>query len=220
MTDNKFVVSPFFRDYLRCVISGPSFAGKSELCAKIVRERKTLFQSDIQRIFWFNTTPNAIPNLTNVLNIEKTYLHDPEDLEQIVTTDSIRNSLLIIDDALFTSDKLISEIFTKLSHHYGFHVIIIMQNLFPRTKYSRTISLNANTLILFKNARDLLQIRTLAQQLNPSNASFILDAYKRATLLPFTYLVVDLYQDTPEQLRYRGSLFPSAGKYIVYVPKK
>ena len=137
---------------------------------------------------------------------KKTFLHESDDLAQIVSTDSIKNSLLIIDDAMFTLDSLLSQMFTKLSHHHKFHVIIIVQNLFPRTKYSRTISLNASTLILFKNTCDVQQIRTLAYQIMPDNATFVLDAYKRSTSNPFSFLVIDLYQNCPEILRSRGSL--------------
>ncbi|GFQ81945.1 uncharacterized protein TNCT_607421 [Trichonephila clavata] len=64
-------------------------------------------------------------------------------------------SLVIIDDWMSDLNGKIAELFTVTSHHSRISVILILQNLFPRTKVMRDISLNAQYIILFKNNRDV-----------------------------------------------------------------
>ena len=94
----------------------------------------------------------------------------------------------------------------------------IVQNLFHKSKSHRTISLNAHYLVLFKNPRDVTQIRHLASQMYPSKSKFMVEAFHDATASPYGYLLVDLKQDTPEILRLRTNIFPEEQE-TVYVPK-
>ena len=71
MSSTKITIAPFFENYLRCIIAGPSFSGKSELCANILRKRKDLFQSNIDHVIWYNTHSTAIPNISDVVDIKK-----------------------------------------------------------------------------------------------------------------------------------------------------
>lgn len=80
-------------------------------------------------------------------------------------------------------------------------MLYLVQNVFHQGKNSRTISLNANYIVLFKNPRDKLQINTLAQQMYPGRKSYCMDSYEDATKEPFSYLIVDLKANTPEPLR-------------------
>ncbi|GFQ75149.1 uncharacterized protein TNCT_27921 [Trichonephila clavata] len=87
----------------------------------------------------------------------------------------------------------IAELFTVTSHHSRISVILILQNLFPRTKVMRDISLNAQYIILFKNNRNVGQIQCFARQLYGNKASAFMDAYKKSTQGNFNYLLVDLH---------------------------
>jgi len=62
--------------------------------------------------------------------------------------------LLIVDDLMQETDQSVAILFTKGSHHRGVNIIFLAQNLFPKNKFARTISLNAHYMVLFKNPRD------------------------------------------------------------------
>ena len=117
------------------------------------------------------------------------------------------NTHLIIDDLMDETDQSVATLFTKKSHHRNISVMYIVQNLFHRGKYHRTISLNAHYMVVFKNPRDVSQILALAQQMFPKRTKYFLDAYTAATSKPHGYLLIDMKQDTPEILRLRSHIF-------------
>ena len=94
----------------------------------------------------------------------------------------------------------------------------LTQNLFPPRKLSRTISLNSHYMIIFKNPRDSLGISTLARQMYPHNTNFLLQSFQDATKKPYGYLLLDLHQLTPENMRLRTNILPGE-KQIVYVKR-
>ena len=48
-------------------------------------------------------------------------------------------------------------------------MLYLVQNLLPKNKESRTISLNSQYMVVFKNPRDASQMSHLARQLHPVN---------------------------------------------------
>ena len=91
-----------------------------------------------------------------------------------------------------------------------------MQNLYFNGL--RTARINANYLVLFKNPSDKLQVANLGRQLFPGQSKFFVAAFESATLEPFTYLLLDLTQTCPENLRLRSNIFPGEIQ-VVYVPQ-
>ncbi|KAF8785816.1 hypothetical protein HNY73_011319 [Argiope bruennichi] len=129
--------------------------------------------------------------------------------------------LYIFDDFLHSLDEKVSQLFTITAHHSRISVILILQNLFPRNKVMRDISLNAQYIILFKNNRDVGQIQCFARQLYGNKAASFMDAYKKSTQGYFNYLLVDLHPRTDEKYRLRESVFPDTdGIHWIYVPIK
>ena len=92
-----------------------------------------------------------------------------------------------------------------------------MQNLFPKNNESRTISLNSQYIVVFKNPRDVSQMTTLAQQMYPGRVKFVQEAFADATSTPYGYILVDLKQDTPDYLRLRMSIPPEDAVQYVYM---
>ena len=91
-----------------------------------------------------------------------------------------------------------------------------MQNLFPKNKESRTISLNSQYIVVFKNPRDVSQ---MAKQMYTGRVKFVQEAIADATSTPYGYILVDLEQDTPEDLRLRTSILRDDAVQYVYMPK-
>ena len=74
-------------------------------------------------------------------------------------------------------DQNIMNMFTVGSHHRNISVLFLMQNIFQKGTHARTISTNTQYMVLFKNARDQTQIRTLALQIFPTNWNDFLAYY-------------------------------------------
>ena len=68
------------------------------------------------------------------------------------------------------------------------------------------------------HGRPLSQIECLARQINPENPKTIIEAYKDATTDPYSYLVFDFNQNTPDNLRLRSRIFPDEDNFV-YISK-
>src|SRR4029434_2367565 len=110
----------------------------------------------------------------------------------------------------------------KYSHNMFITVTLVpftwFQNLFFQGKASRTISLNTNYLILFKNPRDNHQVSVLARQMYHGNTKYFMESFKNATEKPHGYLLLDYKTKTPDSFRLRTDLLSEHP--VVYVPKK
>ena len=142
----------------------------------------------------------------------------PEDLMSRLEKTNDRGSLCIFDDVMneVSSNATISKLFTHGRSHLGCSLVLMLQNIFPKGSQSRTISINAQYQILFRNPRDSFQIPILARQLCPLNSKDFLKIYKRATQRPYGYLFCCFTQPYPDEIRYRTNILPCEYPSIVY----
>jgi hypothetical protein len=180
-----------------------------------------------EKIIWiYGQWQSAYESLRSAGVIFKPGIDSLDDL-----TETNENRLVILDDVMHEADDRVTKLFTKGSHHANISVMFLVQNLFHGgNKEHRTISLNAQYVVVFKNPRDARQIEHLATQMYPGRVPFLREAFKDATdNTPHSYLLLDLKQDTPDALRVRTDLFhlhhhPECGEMgcvgdTVYVPK-
>ena len=126
---------------------------------------------------------------------------------------------MVIDDLMSETDERVTNLFTKKSHHCNTSVINLVQKVFPKGKESRTISIHAQYMVLFKNPRDNTQVVNLAKQMYPGRVKYMHDAFRDATSVPHGYLLGDLKQSTPEHLRLRSNILPDSRTYqYAYIP--
>ena len=112
--------------------------------------------------------------------------------------DAGKRNVVVLDDLMAETDGRVTDLFTKKSHHSNTSVIYLVQNLFSRNKESRTISLNTQHMVVFKNPRDASQITNLAKQMYLGRVKFIQEAFADATSTPYGYLLVDLNRILPK----------------------
>lgn len=189
--------------------AGPTGSGKSYFVRDLIKYKREMFSTEPDTIVWFygiyQPLYDTIENVTFVEGLPtnyKTYLG--------------ANTLFIIDDLMSEcgSDKRLTHLFTKGSHHLNLSVIFITQNFFHKGKEIREISLNAHYLLLFKNRRDLSQIMHLGRQLYPKKIKFFEEVFIEATSEPFSYLLIDLRSDTVEGMRLRTHILPNETQYV------
>ena len=204
-----------FKHPFSAIFSGPSKAGKTEFTFRLLQNYKTMIEP----------TPNCIiycyTMWQNKFNSLKELIPDIKFYQGIIPVDEINEelvNLIILDDLMTESGKNdeVLDMFTKGSHHKNFSVVLITQNLFSKGPNSRTISLNAQYIVMFNNPRDRSQIRYLARQMYPKDSGFLVEAFEDATSHAYSYLLIDLTQTTVEQERIRTNIFPGdEGCYYV-----
>jgi hypothetical protein len=197
------------------IVAGPSGSGKSYFVKRFMNNLNEICDTEFENIYWYHpagfTLSDGNDSSTNI--IYKEGLPDTTDF------DGLMPNLVVVDDMMRETDSNVVDLFTKGSHHSNLSVFFITQNLFHQGKGQRDISLNAHYIVLFKNPRDRAQIKHLARQVYPQDSKFIEEAYEDATRSAHGYLLLDLKQSTPDELRVRTCVLPDESAYqYVYQP--
>ena len=188
------------------LLAGSSCSGKTTWVFRLIENLDKIFTNKIERIVYFyKIWQSKFDSFVNEIEFHQG-LPDPTLLQQS------KGCLIVLDDLMNEKLSLITQIFTVYAHHCKFSVIFLAQNLFH--KNIREISLNAQVVTLFKNTRDVGQIKNFLRQAFPERASNVLEAYKKATVEPFGYLLLDFRAKTPENERIRANIFPDEINYI------
>lgn len=198
----------------RMIVYGPSGSGKSTFVENLMYFMKDIFGFYFDNIIY--CSGQSFPAFDSIHGISMNKVNNISltDLQQI---DCNKKHLLIIDDQMHNvvNDIFISDLFTKYSHHKNIFVILLVQNLFPKSKYMRDISSNSTYIVLMSNPRETLQIKTLSSQIGGAKSRYIFDAYNDATKnKPFSYLFLDFDQHTSDEVRVRNNIFPNEETYI------
>ena len=181
-------------------ISGPSQSGKTQFVLRLLNNSNELFQRPFASVLWCYGIQDV--NLHRELQRLGYKLHRGVPSEGDIEP----NSICVLDDLLTESEssKDVTNMCTRMAHHKSCFIILVMQNLFPSGKESRTRSLNTHYYVIFKNPRDKLQFETFARQIDPHRVKQLLAAYEDATQQPHGYLLIDFTQDCPDHMRYRS----------------
>lgn len=201
---------PFAHPFTAIVV-GPTSCGKTRFVFRLLEHVDAMVEPSPSKIVYcygeYQQLFRRHPRIT---------FH--QGLPNIEDFDGSEPTLLIIDDLMQETNETVVNLFTKGSHHRNVSVIFLAQNLFPKNKFARTMSLNAHYMVLFKNPRDASQFANLARQMYPKTSQFAVEAYKDATREPYSYLLIDLRLEQDEDLRLRANIFPGETHYV-YVAK-
>ena len=194
-----------------CIVSGPTGSGKSVFTFKLIEHSEQVIIPPPERIMYcYGEYQKVFDNYSSV------EFHDV--LPDLVTFDGKSRTLLVLDDLMTSTDDRVVDLFTKISHHRNLSVVYLTQNIFYKNKKSRTLSLNSHYLVLFKHARDASQVANLVRQMYSWKSALMIEAFKNATSAPYGYLLIDLKQETDDQLRLRSGHFPGDDLFV-YVRK-
>lgn len=203
--ENNDILSLLFQHPCNIYIAGPSGCGKTEIVQKIIDYREDLFNIVPQKVVWcYKEWQHSYTIMQEKFDFIKFIEGIPDDENEIVSDTTIPH-LLVFDDMLGDKDEeKIKLWFTRKGHHRNSSVIYITQNMFQQTKSNRTISLNSRYMILFRNERDGLQVKTLARQMQTPH---LISAYLDATSEEHGYLLIDFQSRTKKQFRLRTDIF-------------
>lgn len=203
------------------IICGPSGSGKSSFLIKLLSFHKELFNCVFDRVVYFYGQSEPDINILSINNVEKIQGLSIDN-DYLDSFDKNFKNIIILDDLMneIGNQTLIANLFTKISRHRNITVFLILQNLFPKGKYYTDISRNANYIVLMKNPLGLSQVKLLEQRIFGKSSEFLQQVYKNATKDdPYSYLLLDFNQVTPESLRVRSHIFPTDEYNVVYIVK-
>lgn len=192
------------------LVVGASGTGKTVFTQKVLENAHNVLSCAPQRVVWCHGA-----NVEMEPGIE--YFHGLPTEELL----NEGNMILIVDDLMHQakSSSIMADIFTKYAHHNNITCICLIQNLFPKGSEMRNISLNANYVVLMKNSRDRSQIQHLARQVYPMQTKSFSAAYEDATKEPYSYIMMDFRNTTPDEIRLRTVLFPKDTLYVYKLQK-
>jgi hypothetical protein len=191
------------QDRLFMSIVGPSACGKTQLIFQMLEE--DIFQPKFDKIIYFYQHDQPIFNQNFHLNVEFICGVDFNLIKNLPSDGT--NYLLIFDDSCeeICQSREFQSIATA-GRHRKLNVIYIKHNLFHKSKLGRDIELQLTHVILFKNPRDVQQIRYLARQLGESELE---SWYQSAVSKIFGFLLIDLSPKTNDHLRYCSGFNPT-----------
>jgi len=217
----------YFEHPATILISGPTQSGKTTLLSKIlffsdkglVRPAPnrivycySVWQKAFEDIQMSRAGPAHLNTTSNTANLEF-----KEGLPEMSDFDPKLNNILILDDLMTEAgkDQKVLRIFTVDSHHNNITVFFLTQNIFPQEKYSRSISLNCQYILLTNNPRDRNQLVQLAKQIFPGQTKFFSESYNDAvTQKQYGYLILALNQSTREENRVQTGILPDETRII------
>ena len=168
------------------LISGATGSGKTQWVYRFLKNLGRMFskkQKPKAVLYCYGIHQKLFDEMSR--GIPKLRFHEglpsQEDLDALAKAGE--NSLLILDDLMseVSGNAGAEKLFTRGTHHLRISVIYIVQNLLYQNKHARTISLNTQYMVLFRNIRDASQISYLARQMHPRRPAVLMDAYEDAT---------------------------------------
>lgn len=192
----------------RMIVAGPSSSGKTYFTYELVKNAEKMIRPKPKKIVWLYN--NYQPLYDQMKGVE--FSRGLSELKKLQKGNT--HILLVIDD-MMTQAREARDLFTRYSHHAKISVVFICQNLFYKGQGFRDMTLSASYIVIFKNPRDSSQISHLSRQMFPDKSRFLTEAYKKATRKPFSYIFIDLTQETDEKYRLRSKIFPHQ-KLTVY----
>lgn len=204
------------------VVAGQTGCGKTEFVAKLIRNQSLMHDPPFDRIIIaygmmqrvYLDLQDTIPNLQ---------LSDgfPNDYYQSIKSDHnfpTENTLLVLDDLMMelATDNRLPELFTRMRHK-KLSTILMVQNLFFRSRHMTTVTRNSQYMVIYPNPRDMSMINTLSRQMFPHKKEFLSKAFEQATKNAYGYLFIDIKPGADERFRLRQDIFPGE-TCIVYRP--
>ncbi|MGL4696030.1 hypothetical protein [Enterococcus larvae] len=145
------------------ILSGPSCSGKTYFVKTLMYNSHKMCSVKFDRyVFIYGCWQLIYDELMHMFDIKFI-----DGLPETLNDDSLfpdnKKTLLVIDDLMdhASSNHEFARLFMQYIHHKSISVLFLIQNLYFQGKGTRTISLNASYLIIFKNPRDKHQISFL-----------------------------------------------------------
>ena len=194
-------------------ISGPSGSGKTFFIKDLLKNLDTFASEPSKLIIYVYRVWQPKYEEMGV----DIFIEDGSNLIEKINNYAKDKSTLIVFDDLINSESTpsIARLFTVDGRHSNMSLIYVTQKMFVNDDKFREISGNSDYFLVFKNPRNAREIRTLASQMTPGKMDLV-NYYVKATEKPFSYLLINLTQQCPDQVKFLSHLFNAAHVVRVY----
>ena len=171
-----------------CVV-GPSGAGKTLFVLNLITQQKIKpLPRDIY--YLYNVRQDFMGDFPQITFVQG--------MDLSVIEDDGADKLLIIDDLMLEMNKELGEHFICRTRHLKCSTIFLMHTLFQNKDVHRLISNNTHYFVIFGNRRQMLNVKTLGNQIGLLKP--VLEGYHYAMARPYGYFVIALHPQVPEIL--------------------
>ena len=198
-----------FKHPFTCIVAGSTSSGKTIWTRNLLEYNRfliTLNKTNLKVLWCYGVYQDIYKIPIN--SVEIVYFNG---LPNIDIINENKPDVIILDDLMneINNDKTVKDMFIKFSHHWNISVIFIVQNIFNKDKYMRTISLNSHYIVIMRGVRLTQQIGVLGNQIFPGKTKKIIEIFKRATKENYSYLIFDLHPQSVDRFRIRNRIFKS-----------
>lgn len=205
-------------------VSGSTCTGKTTWTRKLIRFRDEMFEDSPEKVYYCyrEYQPSIFHEIEEkegvvfhqglpALEKMKEWSREADERHVMVVFDDLQNSIV--------SNPEMPTAFGVLAHHCNMSLVALVQNLYPKGRWSKDVALNCCYVILMNNKRDRMQISTLARQLCPGKHRFFMESYEdSAVSRNYGYLFVNLHPSSPETHMLTTDIFPDE-MTVIYRPK-
>ena len=135
----------------------PTFSGQSCWMNRLLIPAKTMINPAPERIIWcYRRLQPLFSEVQSTIKNRLFLQGSSENLNDDSFIDTRYPSVIVIDDLMrdATNSKDVCELFVDGSNHRNISVTCILHNGFSKGKENRTMSINTQYIVLFKNPRD------------------------------------------------------------------
>jgi hypothetical protein len=208
-----------FKTPANICLYGATQSGKTSFVLRLLEHRDDMFTTKPERILYcYGSWQSAYEDLSKYKGVT---MHEGVPSRSTVeefTYDKLP-TVMVLDDLLgdIVNSKEVQHYVTVMSHHNNMNIIMLLQSIFPKGTYARTISLNCHYMVLFSNKRDGNQVKVLGSQLMPAHVKYFVDSYRKATAKRWGYLLIDIHPHSDPVYELRTRIFPDDDPLIVYI---
>ncbi|KAL3072353.1 hypothetical protein niasHT_036649 [Heterodera trifolii] len=185
------------------ILSGATGSGKTQWLMKLLRSYAELIDPPPAKILYCYSEMNQ-----SVIELMKRGIEIHNGVpDQALILNQPKPLLLVLDDLMLNvGNDFLDLLFTRGSHNWNVSVIFVTQSLYGRN--IKTARANSHYLVLTRNPSGQLQVRTVGSQLFQKRLNYFMEAYNEATSQPFSYLVINMHPNAPENERLTSKIFP------------
>ena len=175
------------------LVVGPSQCGKTYFVEQLLTKNCVKYPSKKpKRIYWFyNQWQPRYACLKSTLDDEIQFTQGLPDLSEMIINPKF-NNVLVFDDLMSqaTESPVLSKLFTK-ERHRNATVILLLQNMSPKGKFSTDITRKAQYIVLFRSPSDRKQIDIIAERIFAKDRPNFMSVYGSVTAKPYGYIFID-----------------------------
>jgi len=128
------------RHSFTAIVAGPTSCGKTRFVFRLIDHVSRMIDPPPSKaVYYYGVYQQLFCQYSRVI------FH--QGLPELNEFDGKESLLLIIDDLMQETNDTVANLFTKGSHYRNVSVVHLAQNLFPKNKFARTMSLNAHYMV-------------------------------------------------------------------------